>query len=104
MNTYKKGRRGEKRAGEKLRKRGHNYIHLSPGSRGPWDVRSTTPSGNIAYTQVKSGTASMSSKAKRKLKRYAEKRGAIAMYARENRGRVRIRVLANYAKKKRHRH
>jgi hypothetical protein len=103
MNTYKKGRRGEKRVAERQRKRGNRYIRLSPGSRGPYDVSWTTPRGNRAYAQVKSGTARMSRKEKRKLIRYAKKKKGIALYVRENRGKVKAKTLGNFAKKRRRR-
>jgi len=103
MNTYKKGRRGEKRVASKLRSRGYKYIRLSKGSRGPFDVSATTPRGNRAYAQVKSGTATMGRKAKRKLIKYARERKGIAFYARENRGKIRIRTLGNFAKRRKRR-
>ncbi len=103
MNTYRKGRRGEKRAALKLKARGYNYVRLTPGSRGPYDVSATSPRGNRAYVQVKSGTAHMDKKAKKRLKKYAKERHGIAVYARENRGKVRFHILANFAKRKKRR-
>ena len=101
MNTYKKGRRGEKRVASWARKRGNKYVRLSPGSRGSYDVSWTTLKGNRAYAQVKSGTARMSRKEKRKLIKYAKKKRGNALYVRENRGKIKARSLGIFAKKRR---
>ncbi len=43
INTYRKGRRGEKKIAKLLRSRGFSNVRLSKGSRGPADIYAVKP-------------------------------------------------------------
>jgi len=78
VNRYRKGRIAEKKVMNYLKKKGYTNIRRSKGSRGPADIYARK--GNTKYyIQVKSGTAKMSSKERRRLRRLAIKRKGVAV-------------------------
>ncbi len=78
-NTYLKGRINEGRVAAELKRKGWKNVRKSKGSRGPADIYARTPNGTKAYIQVKSGSAKITKKEVKKLKKLAKKRRGVAV-------------------------
>jgi len=100
QNKYRRGRISEKKVMSILKeKRWYNLVR-SKGSKGPWDIRGRTPSGNKVYIQVKSYSAKASKNEIKKLREYAKKHGGAAILAHYlGKGRLRLKFLGNWNKR-----
>jgi hypothetical protein len=98
-NAYRSGRIQEGKVASELKRRGWKNLRKSKGSRGPADLYGRTPSGNKAYIQVKSGSASVSSLELRRLQSLVKKRGGLAITATRNDGTTKLRFWGNWRRR-----
>jgi Holliday junction resolvase len=90
-NLYRKGRIAEGKIAERLRNKGY-YVRQSGGSRGPADLVATKGQTKL-YVQVKSGSASLDSTGRRRLRSLARRRGGTAMLMHYDEGKIKSRFV-----------
>jgi Holliday junction resolvase-like predicted endonuclease len=99
VNLYRRGRIQEKKTMNWMRENGWTNLHRSAGSRGPADVYGRSPSGVKTYVQVKSGTARLSKKEYRDLRKMAKERDGAALYVHKDENGIKSRWLGNWSKR-----
>jgi Holliday junction resolvase-like predicted endonuclease len=100
-NTYRKGRIAEKKVENWLSENGFTNIRRSKGSRGPADIYARSPSGVKSYIQVKSGTASMRSDEKKRLRSLARRRKGFAAEVHKGAGNsYRMKPMGNWSSRR----
>jgi len=95
VNLYRKGRIGEKKVVNSLKKKGFRNIRRSKGSRGPYDIYAKKK-GKKYYIQVKTGSARPTSLEIRRLKRIAKEREGVAAVVYRNKGKNRWKFYGKW--------
>jgi Holliday junction resolvase-like predicted endonuclease len=101
VNRYRRGRIAEKKVADWLKRFGFRNVRRSKGSKGPYDIYAVSPSGVKTYVQVKSHSARLSRKERRKLREVAKERRGFAAYVHYGgRGKFKLVPLGNWGKKR----
>lgn len=100
VNLYRRGRIQEKKTENWMRDKGWTNLHRSKGSRGPADIYGRSPSGTKTYVQVKSGSARLSSREYRNLRKMAKERKGAALYVHKDKKGIKARWLGNWSKRR----
>lgn len=90
-SSYSKGLRAERRVKAKLESKGW-LVKQSKGSRGPYDLYAMK-GGRKFLVQVKSGSSSLSSLEKSRLRRAAKSKGAKALIMRYKKGKIYSKII-----------
>jgi len=95
-NRYRSGRIHEGKVASRLKELGFTNVRKSAGSRGPADIYARSPAGVKSYIQVKSGSASVSSREVRDLRSLARQRGGMAVTAERRNGKTQFRFRGRW--------
>jgi len=102
LNTYRRGRIGEKKIVNQLKDQGFENVRRSAGSRGPADIYAMK-GGTKYYIQAKTGSAIVSRGEITKLRALARERRGVAVTVHYDKGDSQWRFYGNWSGRKRSR-
>lgn len=97
VNRYRKGRIAEKKVVNYLKERGFKNVRRSKGSRGPADIYAFKD-GRKHYIQVKSGSANLTTKGRRRLRALAKQRGGAAHLIKKEGKSIKWKFLGDWSR------